>query len=135
VEESDIPLPEPPKPEPPRPTDIEPPAPATTAPQLSKGDKATIPPSWTRQVVGLLEKNKRYPPAARARNEQGIVQLAFSIDRTGHVTASRIVKSSGWAALDNEGLELVRRAGPFPPLPPNVGEPLDLTVPIRFNIR
>src|SRR5262249_41820260 len=128
-------LPEPQKPEPPRPADIEPPAPATTTPQVAKGANVTIPPSWTRQVVGLLEKNKRYPSAARARNDQGIVQLAFRLDRQGRVTASRIVKSSGSAALDNESLELVKRAAPFPPLPPNVGDTLELTVPIRFNIR
>jgi protein TonB len=135
VEDPDFSMPEPLKPEPPRPADTEPPAPATTAPQISKGDKATVPPSWTRQVVGLLERNKRYPSAARVRKEQGIVQLAFSLDRAGHVTATRIVKSSGSPALDKEVLELVKRAEPFPPLPPNVGEPLDLTVPIRFNIR
>jgi periplasmic protein TonB len=134
--EPDVALVEPEKyPEPPRPANTEPPAPATTAPQQQKGAVATVPPSWTRQVVGLLEKNKRYPAGARARNEQGVVRLAFSLDRTGHVTESHIAKSSGSQDLDNETLELLKRAQPFPPLPANVGDKLDLTVPIRFNIR
>jgi protein TonB len=47
--------------------------------------------------------------------------------------SSRIVGSSGSAALDAETLALVRRAEPFPPPPPElVGS--ELTVPVSFNI-
>jgi protein TonB len=50
--------------------------------------------------------------------------------------ASRIVRTSGFAALDQETIDTVRRAQPFPPPPPNMsGETFDFTVPIRFNIR
>jgi protein TonB len=49
---------------------------------------------------------------------------------------SRIVRTSGFAALDQETIDTVRRAQPFPPPPPNLpGETFDFTVPIRFNIR
>jgi protein TonB len=83
-------------------------------------------------VVALLERNKRYPAAAKARSEKGTAQLAFSLDRQGRVTATRIVKSSGSSALDQETLELVRRAQPFPAAMP--GAHIDLTVPVRFNV-
>lgn len=93
-------------------------------------------PSWKGQVVAILQRNKRYPAEAEARHEQGTAQLAFSIDRRGHVTASRIARSSGFPALDQETLALVRRASPFPPPPPDVrGAQISLTVPIRFAIR
>jgi len=73
--------------------------------------------------------------AAQARNEKGTAQLAFSLDRQGRVTATRILKSSGSAALDQETLELVRRAQPFPALPAAMaGAQIDLTVPVRFNM-
>jgi periplasmic protein TonB len=40
------------------------------------------------------------------------------------------------AVLDEEALALVRRAQPFPPPPPEMpGNSLDLTVPIRFNLK
>jgi protein TonB len=131
----DVVLPEEVKPEPPTPVETQPPAPETTAPQLPKLSAKAIP-TWTRQVVTLLERNKRYPPIARDHGEQGIVQLAFSLDRDGHVTASRIMKSSGYEALDKETLELVKRAEPFPPPPAGMaGGSIDLTVPIRFNLR
>ena len=93
-------------------------------------------PTWKRQVVSLLERNKRYPAVAQARGEKGTAELAFSLDRPGRVTASRIVRSSGSAALDQETLELVRRAQPFPPPPPELaGGEISLSVPIKFNIR
>jgi protein TonB len=134
------------------PTESQPPAPVTTAPQLpdvQPGPVAAAPiqgklnvtnstaiPSWKRQVVGLIERNKRYPTAAQARHEQGTAQLAFSLDRQGRVTASRIIKSSGSTALDAEAMELVKRAQPFPPPPTDLpGAQVDLSVPIRFNIK
>jgi protein TonB len=82
----------------------------------------------------LLERNKRYP--ADAKNDRGIAQIAFSIDRKGHVTSSHIVKTSGSAALDREALEMVKRAQPFPPPPAGLpGTEVSLTVPVRFNMR
>ena len=43
-----------------------------------------------------------YPSEAQSRSEEGIVLLSFSLDRTGHVLAHRIARSSGFADLDNE---------------------------------
>jgi protein TonB len=136
----------------PTPQDSQPPAPVTTAPQVPSAAIAPVAaaptqgqvhlsdsnavPSWKRQVVGILERNKRYPPTARARNEQGTAQIAFSLNREGRVVSSRIVKSSGSSTLDVESLELVKRAEPFPPPPPELtGALISLTVPVRFNIR
>jgi periplasmic protein TonB len=92
--------------------------------------------NWDSEIARLLEHNKRYPAEARARGEQGVVELKFSIDREGHLLSSHIVRSSGFAALDEETLALVQRAQPFPPPPPDSpGEELSFTVPVRFNIR
>jgi len=144
--------PEPSKPEPePVPTDNQVPAPATTAPQAPKIEQSVVAaapaqaqlnvsdrnaiPTWKKFVVSALERNKRYPAAARSHGEQGTAQLAFSLDRHGRVTAARITKSSGSAALDQETLDLVNRAQPFPAPPAAMpGAQIDLTVPIRFNI-
>jgi hypothetical protein len=47
-----------------------------------------------------------------------------------------IVRSSGSSVLDQETLEIVRRAQPFAPIPTELAGPhVDLTVPIRFNLR
>jgi protein TonB len=133
------------------PTDAQLPAPATTAPQVAKVEEAPVAaapvqaqlnladsnaiPNWSRQVVALLERNKRYPPAARQKGDKGTAQLSFSLDRHGRVTTARITKSSGSGALDQEALDLVRRAQPFPAPPAALtGAQIDLTVPVRFNM-
>jgi protein TonB len=90
--------------------------------------------TWRNQIVTLLERNKRYPSDARARGEHGIARLAFSIDAAGHLIASRIVASSGSAALDQETLALVRRAQPFPPPPPELAG-AEMLIPVSFSIR
>jgi len=111
------------------------PAPLTTAPPRAHASKAQVD-SWYSHIVTQLERHKSYPTAARERGQRGVVELAFSIDREGHVISSRIVKSSGYTALDQETLATVRRAQPYP-LPPSGldGAKFDFTVPVKFNIR
>jgi periplasmic protein TonB len=124
-----------PQPQPEQPPDPQIAAPATTAPQVARTSNPNAVPNWKTRIAVLLERNKRYPAEARARREQGQTQLAFTLDRQGHLIASWIVRSSGYAALDAEALALVHRVQPFPPPPPELTGPLTLTVPILFNIR
>lgn len=127
------------------------PAPETTAPAemppLAPADVAVAPvqgpptvdrsnavPTWRSLVAALLERNKRYP--TDAKNDRGMAQVEFSIDRKGRVMSSRVVKSSGSAALDREAIEMIKRAQPFPPPPAALpGAEVSLTVPVRFNMR
>jgi len=110
------------------------PAPTTSAAQAARARAAAA--TWRSEIASMLEHNKRYPTEARARREQGVAQLAFSIDREGHVVSSRIVASSGFPELDEETLALVQRAQPFPAPPPGVpGDEIKFMVPVRFSIR
>ena len=128
------------------------PAPTTSAPQALPEENAAVPaapmqgrltptpsntvPTWKTHILALLERNKRYPEAAQSRHQEGIAQVFFSIDRQGRVINSRLVRSSGASVLDDEALALLRRAEPFPPPPPELpGARVDITVPIRFNLR
>jgi protein TonB len=112
-----------------------PPAPETTSPPRPRPSAAQVA-SWHRRIAQQIEQHKGYPPSARARHETGTAQLAFTLDRNGKVITNRIVRTSGSATLDQETIDTVRRAQPFPPPPPNMpGETFDFTVPIRFNIR
>ena len=133
VPDADVQLPVETKPE--KPVEESPPVSQATSPPRPRPSAAQIA-SWHRKIALQVERHKGYPAAAQARHETGTAELAFTLDRNGRVVASRVVRSSGFAALDQETLETVRRAQPFPPPPANMpGETFDFTVPIRFNIR
>jgi periplasmic protein TonB len=111
-----------------------PPAPVTA--QKVKGGAPRIEASWQSSLVRHLQRYKRYPNDAQSRSEQGVVLLSFSIDRSGHVLAHSIARSSGFADLDAEVMTMIMRAEPLPAFPASMTEPrLDLTVPIRFSLR
>jgi periplasmic protein TonB len=140
-----LPMPEPPKPEPP--TESRPPTampsveipPAPNAP-LNAGAAVTTPRQdflrWQSALAAHIERFKRYPAEARARDERGIVTVAFTIDRDGHVLTSNIVKSSGSPLLDQEVLTMLTRAQPMPRPPADVPTAaLSFVVPVRFAIK
>ena len=73
---------------------------------------------------------------AQARGDEGVVQLSFTVDRTGHVHNRDIVRSSGHRELDNEVISMIERAQPLPPFPATMPQAkLELTVPIRFSLQ
>jgi len=93
-------------------------------------------PNWKSQLVARLERYKQYPSQAQSRGEQGVTQLAFSVDRSGGVHHARIVRSSGSILLDEATLSLVERAAPLPPPPSEISGPqIGVVVPIRYNMR
>lgn len=164
VPEVVLPPQEPPKPEPPKvePLKVEPrkverpkpkptpPAPATTAPQRQQrvaalptaprsgapSENKAAAASWHSQILAQIQRHKRYPEDARSRGEKGGVVLSFTLNRQGRVVASRVVRGSGFASLDQAGLATVRSAQPFPPPPADVpGGSFPFTVPLNFSIR
>ena len=110
------------------------PAPRTTV--HTEASAPRIDPSWQSLLLKHLQQFKNYPAGAREHGEQGVVMLAFTMDRDGKVLSRRIVNSSGHPDLDAEVLALVERAQPLPAFPASMSEDrLELTVPIRFSLR
>ena len=108
---------------------------AAPTPGAASSDPDALP-NWKSQLAARLERYKRYPEQAQARGEQGVAQLAFSIDRSGGVHRARIAHSSGSRALDEATLALVERAAPLPPPPREIsGAQIAIVVPIRYTIR
>jgi len=144
VAEVALPVPEPPKPEPP--AEEKPPTampsiamPPTLAPPFAGAavqPSAAIVRRWESELVAHIERFKRYPIEARARGQQGLARVAFTIDRDGRVRASHILQTSGSPELDQESLAMLNRAQPMPKPPSQVQtSELSFVVPVRFNIR
>jgi protein TonB len=94
------------------------------------------PAKWQSRVLSWLNRHKRYPSSAKSRRQEGLVQVAFTVDQGGRVTSSRVSRSSGVPALDEAALEMVRRASPVPAPPPEIASSaLRLAVPVDFSLR
>ncbi|HLL28322.1 MAG TPA: energy transducer TonB [Xanthobacteraceae bacterium] len=114
-----------------------PPGPALRAPAIgasnARPDLAES--SWQGLLVAHLQKFKRYPKTAAANREEGVASVSFTINRSGRVLARSILKSSGFADLDQEALDMIQRAEPFPVFPPSMqAETRDFVLPIRFHL-
>jgi periplasmic protein TonB len=129
-----------------KPTDA-PPAPRTTASPkaerqapvasaASSGASAAAIASYNQLVLAHLRRFKRYPPEAKAAGKQGVGRVNFTLSRTGQVMASKLIGSTGHAALDAESLATLRRAQPFPPFPPDMKQgSMSFTMPVSFGLQ
>lgn len=111
---------------------------ATSAPTLglSIDRQSAALPTWKGQLLRHLEKHKRYPADAQRSRIEGVAYVLFTMTRDGRVLNARVERSTGNAVLDREGLDLLTRAEPLPPLPQDQpGETLRLVVPVQFFMR
>ena len=91
--------------------------------------------SYIATLQNWLEKHKTYPFRAKSKRQQGVVLLYFVIDRAGRVLDHRIEESSKYRLLDEEAIEILERAQPFPPFSEDVkDERLEVIVPIQFSL-
>jgi protein TonB len=87
--------------------------------------------SYLEMVRLRIERYKKYPQIARARNIEGCVTLRFVIMPEGGVRAVEVAQCSGNKVLDQAALKAVQDAAPFPKPPGNLFKgdiPLELTI-------
>jgi len=90
--------------------------------------------NYQGQVLRKLQRAKRYPRAAERARIGGTVTLRFTVSRSGQVSSSSIVGSSGHAVLDQEVLAMIARAAPMPAFPDAMKRgSMTFTVPVRFD--
>jgi protein TonB len=123
---------------------VEPEAPAPTVREASsqiamaprsapatKTDYSWLAESLWRRVVEL----KRYPHEARLNRWEGKVVLKAVIREDGHLGDLQIQKSSGYDILDQDAMELVRKACPLHLKHP-LGRPeVVVQIPINYALR
>lgn len=104
-------------------------------PELTKGQIEDIKTRFLRQVIALIQKIKRYPESARRNNWEGTAKVEFVLSGDGKVNSVNIITSSGYTVLDEEAIEMVKRAVPFPQIPGELGIlELKLLLPIVFRL-
>jgi protein TonB len=141
----------------PEPVQAEPPPPPTVitaAPKVDAPPVITVPPpeppkkiepdeddinaaksQYGNTLGRAIAKHKQYPKIAAMRGWQGDCLLDLKLDGNGNVLSASVKESSGYEALDNQALEMVRKASPFPAPPEALrGRSFNITVPVSFKL-
>lgn len=90
--------------------------------------------AYRQAIMAQLATARRYPQGPLLAGYQGTGATLFHIDRDGRLLDVSIETSTGHKALDREALALVRRAAPFPAVPAEMPDRLEIRLPIRFLI-
>jgi len=87
--------------------------------------------TYLEMVRLKIERHKKYPETAKARQIEGFVTVRFVITPQGDILNVEIIKSSRQKSLDKAALKAIHAAAPFPRPPRHLfkGEiPLELTI-------
>ena len=87
-------------------------------------------------VIGAANKYKRYPAQAMEKGWQGRVEIRLVIGNNG-MTQSLVVKSSsGFRILDDQALDMVKKAKPLAPIPASLrGRQFTVDIPVIFDLQ
>ena len=85
---------------------------------LDTKDKRYV--SYTRIIKKRLSLYWGYPRKAKEQLMEGKSHVVFSLSRDGRLMNVSVTGSSGYEILDQEGVDAVKRAAPFPPFPESV---------------
>jgi len=87
-------------------------------------------------VKQRIEEVRRYPSWAKRRGIEGEVCIKFAILSKGLSQDIRITRSSGSKVLDEEAVDTIWRASPFPPVPEEIDSSLIwMEVSIVFTLK
>ncbi len=105
------------------------PAPAAAAPSRSPA-----PDAWRADLEALLAANKRYPRQARRMGQQGVVTVHARFAADGELLRCEVAASSGFRALDEAALQLVRSAAEQLRASQAPGRLAEVRVPISYEL-
>ena len=116
-----------------------PPSPAVQAPPAQPRLPASPDPAalagYNRALAAAVDRHKHYPRIALMRQWQGTVILQLNIGADGRLQDYRLARSSGYDALDQQALEMLRAAMPLPTIPAQLaGIDLAVDIPVTFRM-
>lgn len=107
-----------------------PPKPTVTQAEISQAHEGYGTTLWN-----AISKFKKYPRIAQSRGWQGEVVIELSLDGNGKLKSKKIIQNSGYEVLDQQALEMVDKALPFPEPPEALrGSGFTIRVPIPFKL-
>ena len=92
--------------------------------------------SYSSILAKAIAKHKKYPRIAQMRGWQGEIIINLEIDGQGNLIMSKIKNSSKHEILNREGMNMIKRASPFPKPPKELASKIfNVIVPISFKLQ
>jgi protein TonB len=87
-------------------------------------------------LIAFAKQYKRYPVQAMERGWEGRVEIRITVLPTGAVESARVKTPSGYRILDDQALDMVKRALARSPVPPAlVGRQFSIDIPVIFELQ
>jgi protein TonB len=113
-------------PAPPAPPSVATPAPSAPVAKMEPKPAPSAPPTeadagslaqYRLQLIGAARRYKRYPRVAMDNNWEGTAEITMVIGANGMISTVLVRTSSGHQVLDQQALEMFKRAKPLVPIP------------------
>ena len=92
--------------------------------------------SYSAKLAKSIARQKRYPRIAQMRGQQGEIIINLKIDGQGNLIKAKIIQRSEFKILNTEGMNMVKRASPFPKPPKELESKIfNVIVPISFKLQ
>ncbi len=87
-------------------------------------------------LMGAAKRYKRYPTQAVENGWTGKVEVRLVVARDGGVDSVRVKNSSGYGILDDQALDMIRKAEGVTPIPPALqGRQFSIDIPVIFDLQ
>lgn len=91
---------------------------------------------YREELVRIASDFKRYPRVAVDNNWEGEVRVRLAVGADGRIASLRVARSSGYAALDRQALQMFEAAKPLVEIPPALrGQAFELELRAIYNLR
>lgn len=90
--------------------------------------------SYLAELRGRIETAHAYPEGARRRGQEGRVAVRVVVGADGRILSVELAEASPFPLL-NRAAEQTIRSLSLPPLPPQLGERLEVTVPLVYHLK
>ena len=87
-------------------------------------------------LIGAAGRYKRYPVQAMERGWQGRVEIRLAIGADGAIRSASVKTSSGYRILDDQAMDMVKKAKPLTQIPPALrGREFTVDLPVIFDLQ
>jgi protein TonB len=108
---------------------------APTPQLLTAEEREALMEAYLEKLIDDRFERVRYPHLASAAGIQGEVLLRATISSRGRLLELKLLGRCPHPVLCDSAQETVRNAEPFPPPPPELGNPCILELPFRYRLR